>query len=277
MSGDAATNPLRFNGFDYDSAVKTYDMQARDYRPSVGRFLQSDRYESAQSDLSLIADPLTQNRYDFAGNDPVDSVEFDGHIPGAGTGCQPRCGDNQGGNITTAKSGDDKGNSTNIVTPAASGSTKPKRLDNPAAAAVVNSSTPKAQAAARATYQRALNATQESVKEACLERCAAEERAHDISQVAGAVALGLEGSNSTLNLQGMDRPIAGAEPDNSPLNPVNLFVDIVTGGTAIGVKAGVEALLQRGAAKGAGGAFDAAAAGGRHAGFLKELRRTFTG
>ncbi|MCW2986565.1 MAG: repeat protein, partial [Conexibacter sp.] len=79
MSGDAATNPLRFNGFDYDSAVKTYDMQARDYRPSVGRFLQSDRYESAQSDLSLIADPLTQNRYDFAGNDPVGSVEFDGH------------------------------------------------------------------------------------------------------------------------------------------------------------------------------------------------------
>ncbi|MCW2995322.1 MAG: hypothetical protein JWQ18_2817 [Conexibacter sp.] len=80
MSGDAATNPLRFNGFDYDSAVKTYDMQARDYRPSVGRFLQSDRYESAQSDLSLVADPLTQNRYDFAGSDPVDSVEFDGHI-----------------------------------------------------------------------------------------------------------------------------------------------------------------------------------------------------
>ena len=67
MSGDAATNPLRFNGFDYDSAVKTYDMQARDYRPSAGRFLQSDRYESAQSDLSLVADPLTQNRYDFAG------------------------------------------------------------------------------------------------------------------------------------------------------------------------------------------------------------------
>lgn len=79
MSGDAATNPLRFNGFDYDSAVKTYDMQARDYRPSVGRFLQSDRYESAQSDLSLVADPLTQNRYDFVGDDPVDSVEFDGH------------------------------------------------------------------------------------------------------------------------------------------------------------------------------------------------------
>ena len=43
MAGDAATNPLRFNGFDYDSAVKTYDMQARDYRPSTGRFLQTIR------------------------------------------------------------------------------------------------------------------------------------------------------------------------------------------------------------------------------------------
>jgi RHS repeat-associated protein len=79
LSGDAATNPLRFNGFDYDSSIKTYDMQARDYRPSTGRFLQSDRYESAQSDLSLVADPLTQNRYDFAGADPVSNVEFDGH------------------------------------------------------------------------------------------------------------------------------------------------------------------------------------------------------
>ncbi|MCW3002037.1 MAG: hypothetical protein JWQ20_1335 [Conexibacter sp.] len=79
LASAAATNPLRFNGFDYDSAVKTYDMQARDYRPSVGRFLQADRYEQAQSDLSLIADPLSQNRYDFVGNDPVSNVEFDGH------------------------------------------------------------------------------------------------------------------------------------------------------------------------------------------------------
>jgi RHS repeat-associated protein len=86
MSGDAATNPLRFNGFDYDTAVKTYDMQARDYRPSTGRFLQSDRYESAQADLSLVADALTQNRYDFAGGDPVNSVEFDGHRQDCGAG-----------------------------------------------------------------------------------------------------------------------------------------------------------------------------------------------
>jgi RHS repeat-associated protein len=81
LSSDAATNPLRFNGFDYDSAVKTYDMRARDYRPDTGRFLQTDRYESPNSDVALIASPLTQNRYDFAANDPVDNVEFDGHAP----------------------------------------------------------------------------------------------------------------------------------------------------------------------------------------------------
>ncbi|MCW2985301.1 MAG: hypothetical protein JWR63_2871 [Conexibacter sp.] len=248
MSGDAATNPLRFNGFDYDSAVKTYDMQARDYRPSVGRFLQSDRYESAQSDLSLVASPLTQNRYDFAGADPVDSVEFDGHIPGAGSGCQPRCGDNQGGNMATNKSGD----STNQATPAASGSRQPKALDNPAANQVVKSSTPAAKAAAAAKYQRAVRATQETVKRACLERCTDEERAKDISQVAGAAALGLDAGTvvRTLDLQGMDRPIAGAEPDDSIFNPVNLLTDVATGGAAIGVKAGVEALLQRGARAG---------------------------
>jgi RHS repeat-associated protein len=138
MSADATTNPLRFNGFDYDSAVKTYDMRARDYRPSTGRFMQSDRYESAGSDLSLVADPLTQNRYDFGGADPVNNVEFDGHIPGAGSGCNPRCGDNQGNNMTadTKKGSPTEGQSTNYNTPAASGSTKPKRLNNPAAAQV---------------------------------------------------------------------------------------------------------------------------------------------
>jgi hypothetical protein len=70
--------------------------------------------------------------------------------------------------------------------------------------------------------------------------------------VAGAAALGLDAGTaaSTLNLQGMDRPIAGAEPDNSIFNPVNLLTDVVTGGAAIGVKASLEALLQCGARSG---------------------------
>lgn len=37
-------NPFRFEGFYYDSGVKTYDMQARPYRPEVGQFLTEDRF-----------------------------------------------------------------------------------------------------------------------------------------------------------------------------------------------------------------------------------------
>jgi RHS repeat-associated protein len=85
-------NPFRFQGFYYDAGIKTYDMQARDYRPEIGRFLNEDRYEEAGAELALQSDPLTQNRYSFAGGNPVSRIEFDGHIPGcndrvAGEGC----------------------------------------------------------------------------------------------------------------------------------------------------------------------------------------------
>lgn len=82
---DARANPFRFEGHYYDSAVKTYDMQARPYLPQAGRFLTEDRYESAAGDLSLEADALTQDRYSFAGGNPVNNIEFDGHV---------YCGDN---------------------------------------------------------------------------------------------------------------------------------------------------------------------------------------
>jgi RHS repeat-associated protein len=55
-------------------------MQARDYRPDTGRFLTEDRFEQAGVDLELQADPLTQNRYAFAGGNPVSAIEFDGHF-----------------------------------------------------------------------------------------------------------------------------------------------------------------------------------------------------
>jgi RHS repeat-associated protein len=83
LSQDAKENPFRFEGFYYDSGVKSYDMQAREYRPDTGHFLSQDRYESAAADLMLQADPLTQNRYAFAGGNPVNNVEFDGHDPHA--------------------------------------------------------------------------------------------------------------------------------------------------------------------------------------------------
>jgi RHS repeat-associated protein len=61
-------------------------MQAREYRPDSGRFLSADRYESAAADQVLQADPLTQNRYAFAGGNPVNNVELDGHYTAGPTG-----------------------------------------------------------------------------------------------------------------------------------------------------------------------------------------------
>ncbi|HEX2084476.1 MAG TPA: RHS repeat-associated core domain-containing protein [Solirubrobacteraceae bacterium] len=79
LSDEAAGNPFRFEGFYYDSGVRTYDMHARHYRPDIGRYLTQDRYASAAGDMNLQADPLTQNRYAFASGNPVSNVEFDGH------------------------------------------------------------------------------------------------------------------------------------------------------------------------------------------------------
>ncbi len=56
-----------------------YDMQARHYRPEIGRFLSRDRYESSDLDFNLEADPLTNSLYAFAGGSPVNGVEWDGH------------------------------------------------------------------------------------------------------------------------------------------------------------------------------------------------------
>lgn len=94
LTDEAKDNPFRFQGFYYDSAVGVYDMQARAYQPSVGRFLSEDRYQSAEADLELLADPGTNNRYAFAGGNPIDGIEFDGHDArsGDGTGDKHRIG-----------------------------------------------------------------------------------------------------------------------------------------------------------------------------------------
>ena len=81
LAPEAKENPFRFEGFYYDANISTYDMQARPYRPDIGRFATADRYESASRDIGLQADPLTNDRYAFAGGNPVNNVEFDGHEP----------------------------------------------------------------------------------------------------------------------------------------------------------------------------------------------------
>jgi RHS repeat-associated protein len=81
LAADAQANPFRFEGHYYDAESKLYDLRARTYLPEIARFLGEDRYEDPLADQALETDALTQDRYAFAGGNPVDNIEFDGHEP----------------------------------------------------------------------------------------------------------------------------------------------------------------------------------------------------
>ncbi|MEL3950019.1 RHS repeat-associated core domain-containing protein [Streptomyces sp. LNU-CPARS28] len=72
-------NPYRFNSKRWDGASGTYDMGFRDYSPGLNRFTTRDMYTGALADMELGSDPLTGNRYAFAGGNPTTFLEFDGH------------------------------------------------------------------------------------------------------------------------------------------------------------------------------------------------------
>lgn len=109
ISDEASANPFRFQGFYNDPETGTYDMQARTYQPSTGRFLQQDRFEDPEADLLLASDPLTSSRYAFTAGNPGTRSEYDGHAgPPAGEGCSPtpsgvRCPPTPGSQTTTKK------------------------------------------------------------------------------------------------------------------------------------------------------------------------------
>jgi RHS repeat-associated protein len=75
-----AYNTFRFQAKQLDPATGNYDMGARDYDPGLNRFLSRDMYAGALSDLGLVTDPFTMNRYAFAGGNPLSRVEFGGHF-----------------------------------------------------------------------------------------------------------------------------------------------------------------------------------------------------
>jgi RHS repeat-associated protein len=81
--GDTAVNtpfnPYRYTAKRYDTGSQTLDMGARRFDPTTQRFLQMDQYQGALANLTLSADPLTQNRYNLAGSNPLSAVEYDGH------------------------------------------------------------------------------------------------------------------------------------------------------------------------------------------------------
>ncbi|WP_210490980.1 RHS repeat-associated core domain-containing protein [Patulibacter sp. SYSU D01012] len=90
LSDEAAENPFRFQGFYSDPGTGTYDMQARAYQPSTGRFLQQDRFEDPEADLRLLSDPMTSSRYAFTAGNPATYSEYDGHVPAYTSGDEPR-------------------------------------------------------------------------------------------------------------------------------------------------------------------------------------------
>jgi RHS repeat-associated protein len=77
---DDPLNPYRYSGRRLDPGSDSYDMGARRYAADPGRFLQQDLFMGALSDLGLALDPLTQNRYSFAGGNPISFAEWDGHM-----------------------------------------------------------------------------------------------------------------------------------------------------------------------------------------------------
>jgi RHS repeat-associated protein len=90
LNNDAQENPFRYDGFEYDTSIATYDMQARPYRPDIARFTTADRFEDAVGDFGLQSDPLTQNRYAFGAGSPINHIEFDGHCGSDAAGAGPR-------------------------------------------------------------------------------------------------------------------------------------------------------------------------------------------
>jgi hypothetical protein len=55
-------------------------MGVRRFGPGAGQFLTPDFFYGSLADLTLSTDPLTQNRYDLAGGNPISFGEWDGHL-----------------------------------------------------------------------------------------------------------------------------------------------------------------------------------------------------
>ncbi len=96
--GSSVTDPkakgstLGFQGAITDKVTGSVVLGPRLYDPSTARFSTADSFVSGGLDVGLALDPLTGNRYLFAGANPVAFFD-DGHWPrarcGWGTGCRP--------------------------------------------------------------------------------------------------------------------------------------------------------------------------------------------
>ncbi|WP_188386419.1 RHS repeat domain-containing protein, partial [Priestia taiwanensis] len=72
-TGPAGDNPFGYAGYMYDKEIGMYYLIARYYQPEHGVFL------SVDPDPGDADDPITQNGYTYAGNNPVMHVDPDGN------------------------------------------------------------------------------------------------------------------------------------------------------------------------------------------------------
>jgi RHS repeat-associated protein len=70
-----------YRGQRLDPVTGSYQLGSRTYQPGKASFLNPDTYRTAQpqTDISVQADPLTQNRYAYVNGDPVNLYDPDGH------------------------------------------------------------------------------------------------------------------------------------------------------------------------------------------------------
>lgn len=74
VEDNAIDNPFRFGGEYKDNESGNYYLRARYYDPETQRFTQEDTY------LGTYGNPMSQNRYAFCGNSPINFVDPSGNV-----------------------------------------------------------------------------------------------------------------------------------------------------------------------------------------------------
>ena len=69
VNGFESINPFQYRGYYYDKDLGLYYLNSRYYNPSVGRFINADRYVSTGQGL------LGHNMFTYCGNNPINRVD----------------------------------------------------------------------------------------------------------------------------------------------------------------------------------------------------------